>query len=94
MESLRRPLDNQILTPLEFYNFAKEKFTTVSVQFVSSEMIENLESEVLQNRFKNAKTIKGTLGFHSFSPIPGCYDSVTVKQYDLSPKYKKVSVCK
>ena len=94
LESLRRPLDNQIVTPLEFYNFAKEKFKTVSVQFVSSEMIEKLESEVLQNRFKNAKTIKGTLGFHSFSPIPGCYDKVIVKQYDLSPKYKKVSVCK
>ena len=94
LESLRRPLDNQILTPLEFYNFAKEKFKTVSVQFVSSDMIEKLESEVLQNRFKNAKTIKGTLGFHSFSPIPGCYDKVIVKQYDLSPKYKKVSVCK
>lgn len=94
LESLKRPLDNQILTPLEFYKFAKQKFKNVCVEFVSSEVIENLELEVLEDRFKHAKTVKGTLGFHSFSPIPGCYDSVIVKQYDLSSEYKKVSVYK
>ena len=71
MESLRRPVDNQILTPQEFY---KDTFKKVRVEFVSQEFIEDLESEVLVERFKKAKTIPGTLGFHSFSPIPGVFD--------------------
>ena len=94
LESLRRPQDNQILTPLEFYKFTKEKFKNVVVDFVSQEDITNLHSEVLEDRFECAKTIKGTLGFHSYSSIPGCYDSVIVKQFDKSTKYKKVSVTK
>ena len=94
LESLRRPHDNQILTPMQLFEFAKEKFTNVDVQFVSTEMIEKLDNEVLQNRFKNAKTIKGTMGINSYSAIPGCYDKVTVKQYDLSSVHKKVSVSK
>ena len=55
-------------------------------------VIEGLHSEVLAERFKLAKTIKGTLKFHSYSPIPGCEDSIMVKQYDLSPISKKVFV--
>ena len=94
LESLRRPADQQILTPEQLYEFAKEKFRSVNVQFVSSEEIESLHTEVLEERFMKAKTIKGTLGFHSYSPIPGCYDKITVKQYDLSSVNKKVSVSK
>ena len=94
LESLRRPVDRQILTPKEFYSFTKDKFKKVIVEFVSTEEIETLHSDVLEERFKSAKTIKGTLGFHSYSPIPGCYDSITVKQYDLSTVFKKVSVTK
>ena len=94
LESLRRPLENQILTADALYQFAKDKFINVSVQFVTSEIIENLYTEVLEKRFEQAKTIKGTLGFHSFSPIPGCYDTVSVKQYDLSSVKKDVSVTK
>ena len=33
LESLRRPLDKQILTPMEFYEFTKEKFKNVDVEF-------------------------------------------------------------
>ena len=79
---------------MEFYKFTKEKFKNVVVDFVSQEDITNLHSEVLEDRFECAKTIKGTLGFHSYSSIPGCYDSVIVKQFDKSKKYKKVSVTK
>ena len=94
LESLRRPLDNQILTANDLYTFAKEKFTNVSVEFVSSDMIESIYTEVLEQRFERAKTIKGTLGFHSYSPISGCYDNISVKQYDLSSVEKVVSVTK
>ena len=94
LESLRRPVDQQILNTEDFYKFIKEKFKNVEVEFVSQAEIDNLHSEVLEERFESAKTIKGTLGFHSYSPIPGCYDSITVKKYDLSNVYKKVKVTK
>ena len=93
-ECLRRPLENQFLTPQEFYDFIKNKFTDVSVEFVSEKEIINLYSKVLEDRFKFAKSIKGTLKFHSFTPIPGCDHSVIVKQYDLSSVSKKVLVKK
>ena len=80
LESPRHPLENQILTPQEFYDFIKNKFTDVSVEFVSEKEIGNLYSKVLEDRFKFAKTIKGTLKFHSYTPIPGCDHSVIVKQ--------------
>ena len=62
---------HEILTPQEFY---KDKFKKVRLEFVSQEFIEDLKSEDLVERFKKAKTIPGTLGFHSFSPIPGVFD--------------------
>ena len=57
LESLRRPVDNQILTPNQFFMFIKDKFKNVEVEFISEEVIECLHSEVLAERFKLAKTI-------------------------------------
>ena len=66
LESLRRPLDNQILTATDFFVFIREKFKNLHVEFISSQSIKSLEKEKLVERFKLAKTIKGTLGFHRF----------------------------
>ena len=71
LESLRRPSMEQIQTPSDFYKFVKEKFINVQVEFISEEQIQEVEKEVLVERFKTAKTIKGTKGFHSFETIPG-----------------------
>ena len=94
LESLRRPVENQILTPQEFYRFTKDKFKNVDVEFVSEEEILNLFTEVLAERFMLAKTIKGTLKLHSFSPVEGSNDNLIVKQYDLSSISNQVSVKK
>lgn len=94
LESLRRPTQNQILTAEDFYKFTKEKFTKIHVEFVSSEDIMKLEQEVLVERFKLAKTIKGTLGYHRFMSIPGDQSQVKVKKYGLSTTEVKVSVVK
>ena len=91
---MQRPLDNQIQTATDFFTFVKEKFRQIQVEFVSSEFIEELEINVLVERFKNAKTIPGTLGYHSFSTMPGNNNQVKVKKYSLSTIEKTVSVIK
>ena len=70
----------------------KEKFRALQVEFISSEKISELEEEILIERFKLAKTIKGTLGYHNFSSIPNNHKEVLVKKYSLSEEEKKVSV--
>ena len=92
LESLRRPLENQIQTARDLYDFVKVKFRALQVEFISSEQISELEEEILVERFKLAKTIKGTLGYHNFSSIPSNHKEVLVKKYSLSEEEKKVSV--
>ena len=60
---------NPIQTPYEFFEFVKEKFQKVQVEFISEEKIETNEKELLSERFKSAKTIKGTRGYHSLKPF-------------------------
>ena len=84
LESLRRPEENQIQTAMDLYDFFKEKFRALQVEFISSDQISQLEDDILVERFKVAKTIKDTLGFHNFSSIPGNHQEVLVKKYSLS----------
>ena len=92
LESLRRPSIDQIQTPSDFYKFVKEKFKKVQVEFISEEKIQQVEKDILTARFKTAKTIKGTRGFHSFETIEGNQSELYVRQFSLSPDMKKVSV--
>ena len=92
LESLRRPSIDQIQTPSDFYKFVKEKFKKVQVEFISEEKIQQVEKDILTERFKTAKTIKGTRGFHSFETIEGNQSELYVRQFSLSPDMKKVSV--
>ena len=92
LESLRRPSTDQIQTPSDFYKFVKEKFKKVQVEFISEEKIQQVEKEVLSERFKTAKTIKGTRGYHSFETIPGNQTELNVRQFSFSPDVKRVSV--
>ena len=59
------------------------------MEFISSDQIQKLEEEVLLDRFKSSKTIKGTLGYHNFESIPGNNQEVKVKKYSLSMKRRK-----
>ena len=87
-------MDNQIQTATDFFTFVKNKFKQIEVEFVSSEFIEELEMNVLVDWFKNAKTIPGTLGYHSFNSIPGNNVQGKLKKYSLSTTEKTVSVIK
>ena len=94
MESLRRPVDNQILTLQDLFKFAKENFPGMVVEFVSAEEILQIEEEVLAERFKSARTIKGTLKLHQFASIGESRTHLNVKEYSLCDSSKKVKISK
>ena len=68
--------------------------SAINVEFISNNFIEDIEVRVLKDRFVAAKTIKGTLGFNSFTPIPGSFCVIKVKQYNMSTTQKTVKVAK
>ena len=70
-ESLTRTVDNQIITPLDVFNFCDERLNNIKALWVSKEEIAALWEEKLEARYANAKTVTGTLGFHYIEPIPG-----------------------
>ena len=92
LESLRRSSMNPIQTPLDFYQFVKKKFQKVQVEFISEEKIQGVEKELLSERFKTAKTIKGTRGYHSFETISGNQTELNVRQFSFSKDVRRVSV--
>ena len=92
LESLRRSSMNPIQTPYEFFEFVKKKFQKVQVEFISEEKIERNETELLSERFKSAKTIKGTRGYHSFETIFGNQNELNVRQFSFSEDVKRVSI--
>ena len=94
LESLRRLTENHIQTARDLYNFAKEKFKKVDVQYISAEHIEALTKEILNERFKEAQTIKGTLKLHSFEPISENHKQINVKRFSLLQTAKTVSIAR
>ena len=64
--SLQRPLDNQILTPYQLFEFASQDISGVTF-CVDSETVKKTAA-VLEPRFANAEHIKGTKNHHQFVP--------------------------
>lgn len=56
--SLQRPYDNQITTPYELFEWAKENLPNVDFEFFSNESYDSAE-KTLNKRFGQAKTVKG-----------------------------------
>ena len=92
LESLRRSSMNPIQTPYDFFEFVKKKFQKIQVEFISEEKIQSNEKELLSERFKSAKTIKGTRGYHSFETISGNQTELNVRQFSFSEDVKRVSI--
>ena len=94
LESLRRPVSDQILSPDDLFKFAKEKFHGMVVEFVSAEEIQRIEEELLADRFKTARTIKGTLKLHQFNSIGESKTHLKVKEYSMCESSKNVKISK
>ena len=64
--SLQRPVDDQIQTPQQLYDWAKANFTNIAFSFVLTQQVE--EEAMSQERFELACRVPGTQQFHSFAP--------------------------
>ena len=59
--SLQRPLDNQILTPYQLFEFASQDISGITSFYVNS-------APILEPRFAKAERIKGTRNHHQSVP--------------------------
>ena len=73
--SLRAAVDNQILTPIELYNWAEKNIHGIKMFYVSSNDINtHVDQFQLEERYLTAKTVPGTRSNHCFIPT----DSVLI----------------
>ena len=68
LESLRKPFENQILTPLDMYQWADENIENIKFFCVSTEDTAS-HASVIQNRLTVAEATDGTRSYHCFWPI-------------------------
>ena len=89
IESLRRPYDNQIMSPIDLFNFAVSKLILMKFCFVTHEQYQ-AEEKLLSNRLKDAKTIAGTQKLHAFIPTSKSTLNVSEFSYSLNVHKEKV----
>ena len=65
--SLQRPISNQILTPLQLFEFANKEIPGVTTFYIDSNAVSKV-AEFLEPRFSNAPKFKGTRKNHQFVP--------------------------
>ena len=66
--SLQRPLENQILTPLDFFNYCNKNMKHITMFYTPTKEVEN-SKEFLTPRFARTHTIQRTQKYHRFVPI-------------------------
>lgn len=81
LASLRMVYNDQIMTPRQLYVWAKDNIANINFLYSTTEAYE-AEAKILEVRFQEAKLIKGTQQFHSFSPVNET--RVLVKSYSFS----------
>lgn len=65
--SLQRPLDDQILTPHQLFEFTRHNIAGLTSFFIDSDTVKST-GETLEARFSHAERIKGTRNHHQFIP--------------------------
>lgn len=81
----KRPLEDQIQTPLPLYEWAKEAIPSVHFQYVDMEEYE-AEEHLLQKCVEAAVTIVGAFSFYSYYPLIDKTSVLEVKHYSYCPK--------
>ncbi|KAE8746813.1 hypothetical protein FOCC_FOCC006448 [Frankliniella occidentalis] len=89
--TLQGPSDKQIISGRHLYDWCVANMQKITVKYVT-EMAWVTAKILLRKRFDNAKTVEGTLQYHSFVPC-GDY-SLEVKQFSFSTKKRIVSTKK
>ncbi|CAH0547109.1 unnamed protein product [Brassicogethes aeneus] len=66
--SLQRPYEDQIMTPLQLFNWSQDNITGINFKYCNEDQYIAHEN-ILSKRYSNIKTIKGTQKIHSITPI-------------------------
>lgn len=91
--SLQRPYDNQILTPIQLYEWAVENLSGINFAFSTQD--EYVESETfLNDRFSQAVTIKGTQQYHAYIPVHSSVSKICVKIFSEDTTERTVIIRK
>lgn len=83
--SLQRPLNNQIMTPQQLFEFAKSSIASISFYYATVEEYE-IEACNLKTRFDLARTIAGTHKIHCIRPIT--QELVEVREFSTSEQVR------
>ena len=90
--SLQRPLNDQIQTPRQLYDWAKDNLCGITSIFCSKEEIHKHELK-LKPRLDKSITVTGTQKLHAFYSTQG-HHHLLVKCFSNSGESRKVSVVK
>ena len=85
--SLQRPIDDQILTPIQLYQFVSSEIKGIHFDFATSADHKE-EKRFLKERYKYCRTVPGTRSLHCVIPI-----TVEVRQFSLSQVKRIERVC-
>ena len=87
LESLRRPLKQQILNLQEMLLHCKKNILSIHFQEIELQVVEETR-EFLQQRFAYATTIKGTRSFHNFKLLSAT--KIATKRINFDENYSYV----
>ena len=89
--SLQRPVNNQITTPRQLFEFAELEIKTVNFYYATINEYE-AESKFLAGRFESTRTIAGTHRLHCFKPISKWMLEVGDFSSDANKRQEKIVV--
>ena len=84
-------VQSPIQTPLELFNWATESLFHINCNYLKKEEY-SVEEQKLEKRFQSAKTVTGTLSFHSMIPVT--ISTLHARPFSLYDKPSIVKVMK
>jgi len=86
---LQRPVDNQLLTPRQLFEFAQSEITSINFHYATAADYEK-EETLLRSRFESSRTVAGTHKLHSIIPLSK--ELVEVREFSTSARTRVESV--
>lgn len=83
--SLQNPIENQILTPLQLFQWSEKNLPSIKFFYVTNEDFVS-EEKVLKSRFEEAVAVSGTQKYHAFIPLET--SRVKTKFYSFSDDFE------
>ena len=84
--SLQRLYQEQIMTPLQLYDWARTSLKAIQFTYCSCAEYSEVRDQ-LETQFENSRTIPGTCQYHSYIPVSS--EIVQVRTFSASTTFKK-----